>query len=356
MIDERVMAIADAALEGKTPSREGVTYLLGFDPYSVEAAYVNTRARELGERACGGIGLIEGQIGVDANPCPMDCRYCSFASANSSALDPALVEGGGLEVPLDDIVRYARVLDENGVHLISLMATAALPFERYLEMVSAVRDAIADDQIILANMRDVSLEEARALKNAGADAFYHACRCGEGTLTRIAPEQRHRTMRIVREAGLSLMCGVEPLWEEVPRDELAERIVEIPGLSPFCTGVCGLSSLPVAALSGATGSDEASSDATLSGAADSDSALSGFTPASRAFIKYVAAIVRLVCGTDVPFGGVGGAVWVDVGCDPRSRGKGSSVEWIERDIRRARRDLIRDGWTVPSRPDTAWLV
>ena len=331
MVDERVAQIADEALEGHAPSRDDVLYLLGFDGYSVEAAYVNARARQLGVQACNGIGLIEGQIGVDANPCPMNCQYCSFASVNSGAVDNGVDGEHDFEVPLDEIVRYARMLDEKGVHLISLMATAGLPFERYLQIVAAVRSAIADDQIILANTRDLSLDEARALKAAGANAAYHACRCGEGYVTGIPVERRHKTMRNIRDAGLALMSGIEPLWMEVPHDELADRILEIPSYTPFATGACGLSDVP-------------------------GSKLPDFTPAPRAHIKYVAAIIRLVCGLNVPFGGVGGAIWVDAGCDPRGRGKGSSEEWIARDIRRARRELTQDGWNVPERPDARWLA
>ena len=331
MVDERVMQIADDAEAGRAPSRDDVLYLLDFDGYSVEAAYVCARARQIGERACDGIGLIEGQIGVDANPCPENCQYCSFAAVNSGVVDNGVSGENAFEVPLDEIVRYARMLDSHNVHLISLMATAGLPFERYLEMVSAVRAAIADDMPILANTRDLTLEEARALKQAGATAAYHACRCGEGYVTGIPVEQRLQTIRNIREAGLPLMSGIEPLWLEVPHDELADRILEIPTFTPYSTGACGLSNVP-------------------------GSQLPDFTPAPRAHIKYVAAIIRLVCGETVPFGSVGGAIWVDAGCDPRGRGKGSSEEWIARDIHRARRELTQDGWRVPNRPDMAWFA
>ena len=328
MVDERVMQIADAVLEVQVPSRDDVLYLLGFGCYSVEAAYVNARARQLGMRASGGIGLIEAQIGVDALPCPENCRYCSFAAVNSGIGDdaPAIVA-------LDDIVASARLFDAHNVSLISLMATAALPFDRYLEMVAAVREAVAPDMAILANTRDLSLEDARALKEAGATMAYHACRCGEGYVTDIEVERRHQTMRNIRSAGLPLMNGIEPLWEEVPCEELTDRICEIPDFDPFATGACGLSGLDgselarLAALRGET-----------------------VTPSPTARVKYVGAIVRLVCGERVPFGGVGGAIWVDAGTDPRGRNKGSDEAWLARDIRVARRTLEKDGWTVPDRP------
>ena len=335
-MDERAMRIADAACEGRAPSHDDVLYLLGFDGYSVEAAYVCARARQLGWELCGGVGLIEAQIGVDARPCPENCRYCSFAARNAGTAARAqslsdAVSAGAPEVPLEEIERYARLFDEQNVHLISLMTTAALPFGRFLEMVRAARAAVAPDMLIMANTRDLSSDEAAALKEAGADIAYHAVRCGEGRLTDIAPERRRETIRNVRAAGLALMCGIEPLWMELDHGELADRIMEVPAFGAFATGACGLT--PIAG-----------------------APLEGVTPAPRAAIRYVAAIARLVCGRAVRFGGVGGAVWVDAGCDPRARGKGSSREWIVRDIRRARRQLEQDGWRVPDRPDRAWLA
>ena len=330
MVDERVMQIADAAVEGQAPTRDDVLYLLRFDGYSVEAAYVCARARQLGARACGHVGLLEGQIGLDALPCTENCRFCSFAAANTGIGqdEPAVV-------PLDEILAAARALSGQGVHLVSLMATAALPFDQYVQIVAAVHEEIPAHIPILANAPDLDLEQARVLAQAGASMVYHACRLGEGRITDIPIERRHQTMRNVRAAGLALMTGVEPLWMEVARDELADRICELPSFAPFSVGACGLSSVEGSALARL---DEV------------------FTPAPMHQIRFVASIVRLVCGLAVPFGGVGAAMWVDAGTDPRSRGQQTNEEWIARDVRRARRTLLREGWTVPDRLPAGWYV
>lgn len=73
-IDERAMRIADAANAGVPPSRDDVMHLLSFDAYSVEAAYVCAIARQIATRACGNVGLIHAQIGVDAHLCPENCK------------------------------------------------------------------------------------------------------------------------------------------------------------------------------------------------------------------------------------------------------------------------------------------
>lgn len=326
-VDERVMAIADAAVAGEAPTFEDVMYLLGFQGYTPESAYVEVRARQIGEKASEGIGTIHAQIGVDANPCPMNCQYCSFAEVNKG------VFSGNAHVPLDEIVRYARFFDEKGVHLISLMATAGLSFADYVRIVEAVRAEISDDMPILANAPDMSLAKARELKAAGANAAYHAVRLGEGAYTGIDPDVRRRTISNIKEAGLALMTGVEPVWVGADREELARLICEIPSFGPYCTGACGLTSTKGTVL-----------------------AEKGMRSPRTGDVRYIGALTRLTCGYDVRFGGVGGAIWVDAGTDPRNRADGYSEEFLARDIHRARRTLTKDGWTVPERPDLAWMA
>ena len=394
-MDKRVMDIADKAAAGERPTHGDVLHLLGFDAHSPEAAYVEVRAREMALRAANGRGFIYAQIGVDANPCPENCLFCSFAAVNTEAggaddaagnsrnpgtgeegLKKARLSGesqggdrggspegisrsgdyGGSsngvsqggdcdgspegisrdgdrdgspedafwEVPLDRIVSYARLFDEEGVHLISLMATAGLPFSRYLEMVAAVRAAVSADMPIMANAADMTLEQALALKEAGAQAVYHAIRLGEGELTDISPDRRRETIAAARKAGLALMTGVEPLWDGASHEEIASRMEEVATLSPFCTGACSLIA--------AKGTE-----------------MENCIPATRARVRYVGAITRLVVGEGVPVGGAGGIAWVDAGCDPRARKLGLEPEWLRREVARARGLLEADEWHVPAR-------
>lgn len=341
-VDEKAMRIADAAAAGQAPSREDVEYLLSFDGISPEAAYVGVRAREIGMRAAAGRAFVFAQIGVDATPCPENCQFCAFAATNAGADSTAGLQAigkgdaetgnagagsavtGAFEVPIDAIVTLARVFDEEGVHLISLMATAGLTFSRFLDMVEAVRDSVRPDMPIMANAADLTLEQAQMLRQAGAQAAYHARRLHEGEITAIPPARRMETMRNIRDSGLLLMTGVEPLWKGVEDGEVADRICELSDLGPFCIGACGLSVAP-------------------------GTAMAGYTPALRPRIRYVGAIARLAVGKDVPIGGVGGVTWVDAGTDPRSRGYGQEPAWLRHSVRRARRDLFYDGWQVPDR-------
>ena len=173
-------------------------------------------------RACEGRGYVYAQIGVDSTACPKNCRFCSFAAVNAPQdYDPANVE-----VPVGRIVHYAKLFDSEGVYLVSLMATAALDFDRYLDIVRAVRASVSDRMVIAANTGDLTLEQAQALKDAGANAAYHALRLGEGEWTGIAPVERRCTLRRLKAAGLDVMTGVEPVWQGADPLELSERICD----------------------------------------------------------------------------------------------------------------------------------
>ena len=125
---------------------------------------------------------------------------------------------------MDALLAFARLFSQEGANLISLMSTAALPFEKLLSFVAAARLVIDDHVILLVNGPDLSLEQAIELRGAGADAAYHAVRLGEGYLTDLDPRRRVQTIENIQAAGLALMSGVEPLWRNAPEDELLDAI------------------------------------------------------------------------------------------------------------------------------------
>lgn len=370
-LDERVVRIVRAAEAGEGLDVPSAEYLLGFDPYAPETAFANAVARQLGQRASGGLGFIHAQIGVDAKTCPGNCQYCSFAACNVRSMAAHVREGGvsgeetaaeaavdtaveataeaaaasapmpasasaqpaasahAAELPIEEIVRCARIFDRGGVHLISLMATAALDFDRLCDIVRAVREAVSPDMPILVNGPDLSPEQAHLLKEAGAQAYYHARRVFEGSITGLEPSLRYETMRNVRAAGLALMTGVEPVWEGIDTHEVAERICEIPRLDPFCTGACAISAVE-------------------------GTQMAHLRRPETAFMRQIGALTRLAVGDKVAVGGAGNATWVDAGTDPRNRGRGQEEEELLHSCKKARASLEDAGWKVPDRPSLSW--
>lgn len=318
MIDGRAMQIVDDAVDGKAPNRSDIVHLLRFDPYSVEAAYACARAREVGMKACGGRGRVYAQIGVDENPCPVNCRFCSFAVANTTSDD--IEQGASLEVPIGRIVHYAKLFEGAGVDLISLMSTAGLDFDRYLDMVRAVAASVSHTPI-MANTKDLTMEEAQALREAGATYAFHAVRLSEGEFTDVKPVDRRRTIRHLRAAGIQLMTGVEPIWDNIDPLLVSERIVDIAELDAFCIGACRYTPIP-------------------------HGGLPGRRPAKNGLVRYVGAVLRLACGDKVPVGGIGGVAWVDAGTDPRKGVYGRDDATLLTQIDQARKSLELDGFSV----------
>ena len=317
-------AVQDA-LEGIAPSDETMLCLMALDEHSAEAAHVCWAAQAMTRKASGNRAQIYAQIGVDMLPCPMDCGFCTLARRN--AADDVLYRNSDeLIVPTEDIAAYARVFDDAGVHLISLMSTAALPFERYLKIVSAVRDAVRDDQVIMINAGDMSLEQAQKLKQAGAQMAYHANRLGEGEITRIPPSTRLRTIANIKEAQLGFMTAVEPVHVASSATQILEHMHEIIEQRPYCSGVGGLHAVAGTAMQDAT-------------------------PVSKVRLRLLASTMRLLAGETIPFG-TGGAnvLWADAGTNPRGRDLCGDHDFLRRDVARLRKALAGDGWEVPARP------
>lgn len=312
-MDEGALRIIDAARAGAGINREEIALLLELPPEAAGTVVLNDAARELAMRAAKGHGQVYAQIGVDALLCPENCRFCSFAACNEGG------EERGVVAPVEDVVAQARIFADAGCDLISLMATAALPFDALLERVSRVAEVAHGRALVMVNAGDITFDQAFALKRAGADAAYHALRLGEGVITDIQPEQRLQTMANIKEADLLLMSGVEPLSVGVSEEELLDAIFLQRDLRPFCTGVC--------ALTQAAG--------TL---------MEGVEAPSHARVRQVASVLRLVCGSSVPFGAGGGIAWVDAGSDPRSRGYGDGADHLMRQVREKRAALAADGW------------
>jgi biotin synthase len=318
-----VMQRIQAVAHGDHLSRDEVLALYGVPSQSLEAYQLQWAAHEVAQRLCRGTGQVFAQIGIDATPCPGDCLYCGYATVNATY-------AGRAEVPLDEVVGYARTFDKNGVHLISLMATSVYDFTQFLELVAQVRAAVRPGLPLLANMGDISLEQAHQLKAAGVNAFYHAVRVGEGIITSLDPVQRFQTITHVQQAGLKLMSGVEPLYEEQDPVAVVDRMFEVAALEPLCGGVSGL-------------------------VAVSGSRMEQYHPPTLARKRTIAALLRLVMGSRTLFGSGGNVVWVDAGTDPRGRTLPVDHAVLAHKVAQAKKQLEQEEWVVAKEPLGVWL-
>lgn len=306
-----VWAAVAKAESGELLSEEDLRHLLALDHRSPAAGYLMAAARELCREACGNRAEIHVQIGVNLSPCPLNCRFCSFAAVNGVFEEP-------LELELADIIERSVRAVEEGANAVFLMATGDYPMKRFAAIGAEVRSSLGPDPVLVANVGDLTLDQARSLKQSGFDGIYHATRMGEGRDTSIPPERRLKTFRNAQEAGLVLGTCVEPIGPEHTVDEIIEKILIHREANPCFSGAMRRIPIPGTALAELGQIDEL-------------------------HLAYLVAVVRLAMGRDLigncthepnVLGAASGAnlFWAEIGPNPRDtkehteEGRGLDIE------------------------------
>ena len=334
VFDQEVYDIIQKGLEGKGLTREETLRLYQVPETSKEAAYLRWAGQELSWQASQGKAEIHAQIGLNSTVCSKNCKFCSFAACNG-------VRKGKYELPLEDVLEYAKVYEEEGANLILMLTTASYKFEKLLEMVTAVREVISPEMPLLVNTDDMSLEQARQLKAAGANGAYHAVRMREGIDTTIPVEKRLQTIENLHAAGISLSTCVEPVGPEHSPEELTEatfRCIESKGVSAGVGKRIGVPGTELFDLGMITDVANANMVAVYRLAAGLD--------------------LRLNCSANTVMTAASGAnlAWAEVGTNPRdvverteNGGRGASIE-------KARNMFLAAGWEILEGPSPGWML
>ncbi len=326
--------LVEKGMEGAGLSDGEMTQLYSVDPRSRVASYIRWGGNELAHKSGDDKAEIHAQIGLNASPCPKNCKFCSFAVCNHLRRECT-------ELPIEEVVECAKVFLDQGVNLILLMATASFKFEKIIERACAVREILPSDFPLLVNCEDLTLERARQLKAAGVNGCYHAVRMREGTDTEIPEADRLQTFENIRRAGLSLQTCVEPVGPEHTPEELTyySRICLESGANS--AGVGRRVTLP------GTLVEERGMLSDLENARNVAvyRLASGFNP-------------KLQCAMATPLSGGAGAnlSWAEVGTNPRDAkirtqdgGRGTNVELN-------RRFYQASDWEVLKGPSQGWIL
>lgn len=332
--DESVFEIVEKALGGEGLANEEIAKLYSVAPTSKESYYIQWAAQQMSMEAANGKAEVHAQIGLDGSPCPMNCKFCSFAICNG-------IRKEKLEMPKRDVVEYAQAYEEAGANLILMLTTASYKFENLCEMVQAVREVISPDMPLLVNTCDMSLEKCLELKRLGVNGAYHVVRMGEGRDTAIKPEKRLQTIANLQKANLSISSCVEPVGPEHTVEELVEKTRLTIDMHPVSGGVGRRTAVPGTAM-----------------------ADMGMLPYNR--IAHHVAVYRLASGLEprlncsahstVCANAGANLAWAEVGTNPRDNtertekgGKGQSVE--------AARKIFRDSeWEMLEGPSQGWML
>lgn len=212
-----VEEILDAVLEGRAPSKEQCAYLLSFPVDSLEATTTMAVADTVSRSRFRSEAILLGQIGIEVAPCPGGCKFCAFGQGHTAFTRSQL--------SLEEILRRAHAFADDGdLFALFLMTMHEFDLARLLSIVEAVRKELPAHTRIVVNIGDFEIGQARELRAAGVSGAYHVCRLREGVDTRLDPQQRKRTFRVIREAGLDFYYCCEPIGPEHSPEELAEQL------------------------------------------------------------------------------------------------------------------------------------
>ena len=201
-------------------SKEEAVSLLSVGTTSEAYYRLLYHARKHSEETFENKGYVFSQIGINAEPCPVNCSFCSMASGH-------YVLPHQWQKTVEEVVDGVRQLVAERANDIFLMTTADYPVEHFIEIGKAVRPFIPAAIRLVANIGDFDLPTARRLKEAGFTGAYHIVRMREGIDTGVSVEQRMQTLDAIRDVGLEFYYCVEPIGPEHSYDEIATEIFRV---------------------------------------------------------------------------------------------------------------------------------
>jgi biotin synthase len=233
--------IIDKARDAEPLSRDEVMAMLALPADSPETYAVMAEASRVSREVSGNLAEIHAQLALNLAPCPRNCLFCSFASANR-------IFQTSVVIPPGEAAARARQFEKDGANAIYVMATATFDLGRFLEASQEIRRVLRPETVMVANVGDEGADRAADLVKAGYRGVYHALRLREGRDTTIEPARRRESIRAFREAGLAVGTCVEPIGPEHGNDELAELILYTGSLAPAFSGAARRIPIPGTAL------------------------------------------------------------------------------------------------------------
>lgn len=218
-MDDRYISIVEKGLSRGTCTESDCRYLLELDPDSEETDHLISSADSFVRKACDNCAEIGVQIGVITGPCYADCGFCSFAYS--------ITDQEQYTMDADTLRRYLKhITMDNLVTTVSLMTIHNFDFDDFLDIVEVARSALPENISIASNTGDLDGGECRELKKAGVSSAYHAIRIGESIDNQLELRERYHTIKNLRDAGIKVATGVEPIGPEHSVKDICDAYFE----------------------------------------------------------------------------------------------------------------------------------
>jgi len=208
-----VEEILRKAADGKGIARGEALQMMNVEEHSREAYALFQTANWMSRRFFKDKGEIHFHLGVNVEPCPMDCRFCSLTQRAGIFLEKQ-------EFSDEQITEWAKMAEAQSADALNIMTTASYPLERLLDIGRMLKKVVPVP--LVANTRDIDHREGEKLLEAGFIGVYHALRLGEGRDTPFDPETRMQTIRVLKDVGLLWMNCIEPVGPEHDYEEIVD--------------------------------------------------------------------------------------------------------------------------------------
>lgn len=214
---------------GDLLNREDIIRLLEMPPDSESSLMVMAEANRISKILTDDRAEVHGQLALNVGPCPCNCAFCSFAQKNGIFKDERRISP-------ELAVAYASQLEREGANAIYVMTTARYPLDLFLDISRDIRGNLSPQTVMIANVGDQSVADARRIRDAGYAGVYHALRLREGVDTGLSPANRKASIANFQEAGLDVGTCVEPVGLEHTNEELADMILFTASFHPAFSG------------------------------------------------------------------------------------------------------------------------
>lgn len=216
--EELIQYAKENALRGKVLDRYSIIKLLEIDPNSKEAEKLGESARDVAREVVSNKGKVWASIGVDYQPCSMNCSFCSFGEKWAATKESYTWSD-------NEVISFVRKFASEGASWITLRTTEFFGFDRLCELAKKIRSTVPGNYKLVANTGEFNDERARILTQAGFEIVYHSVRLNEGVDTPFLVENRCKTLKAIQNTNMDLAHLVEPIGIEHTNEEIADVFI-----------------------------------------------------------------------------------------------------------------------------------
>ncbi|GAB2517852.1 Biotin synthase [Corynebacterium atrinae] len=163
-------------------------------------------AHQVRLRWCGEEVEIEGIISLKTGGCPEDCHFCSQSGLFESPVR-------SVQLDIAELVEAAKQTQKSGATEFCIVAAVKGPDERLMvQLEEAVAAVYAEVDIhVSVSVGILTKEQVDRLKAAGVKRYNHNLESSRSFFPRVATthtwDERHRTLELIREAGIEVCSG-----------------------------------------------------------------------------------------------------------------------------------------------------